>query len=127
MSPKSANAIDEVVGHNIRIHRMQRGMSQTDLAEQLGVSCQQVQKYEKGINRVGSSRLYRLADVFEVPVVTLYDGADSRRTEPRGKSALKLISERQPLRLVQAFAGIKDIRVRRALITLLEKLASSER
>jgi transcriptional regulator with XRE-family HTH domain len=127
MSPKSANAIDEVVGHNIRIHRMQRGMSQTDLAEQLGVSCQQVQKYEKGVNRVGSSRLYRLADVFEVPVVTLYDGADARRADTRGKSALKLISERQPLRLVQAFAGIKDMRVRRAVVTLVEKLASGER
>jgi transcriptional regulator with XRE-family HTH domain len=127
MSPKSANAIDEIVGHNIRIHRMQRGMSQTDLAEQLGVSCQQVQKYEKGVNRVGSSRLYRLADVLEVPVVTLYDGADSRRADTRGKSALKLISERQPLRLVQAFAGIKDMRVRRAVVTLVEKLASGER
>ena len=127
MSPKSANAIDEVVGHNIRIHRMQRGMSQTDLAEQLGVSCQQVQKYEKGVNRVGSSRLYRLADVFEVPVVMLYDGADARRADTRGKSALKLISERQPLRLVQAFAGIKDMRVRRAVVTLVEKLASGER
>jgi transcriptional regulator with XRE-family HTH domain len=84
------------------------------------------QKYEKGVNRVGSSRLYRLADVFEVPVVTLYDGADSRRVDTRGKSALKLISERQPLRLVQAFAGIKDMRVRRAVITLIEKLASGE-
>jgi transcriptional regulator with XRE-family HTH domain len=127
MSPKSATAIDEVVGHNIRIHRMQRGMSQTDLAMQLGVSCQQVQKYEKGVNRVGSSRLYRLADVFNVPVVTLYDGADAQRRGVRGKSALRLISERQPLRLVQAFAGVKDLRIRRAIVALVEKIAVADR
>ena len=127
MSAKSANAIDEVVGHNIRIHRMQRGMSQTDLALQLGVSCQQVQKYEKGVNRVGSSRLYRLADVFEVPVVTLYDGADTQRRSARGKSALRLISERQPLRLVQAFSGVKDMRIRRAIVALVEKMAAADK
>jgi transcriptional regulator with XRE-family HTH domain len=126
MSPKSATAIDEVVGHNIRIQRMQRGMSQTDLAEQLGVSCQQVQKYEKGVNRVGSSRLFRLADVFDVPVVTLYDGVDKQRRPNRGRSALRLIAEKQPLRLVEAFAAIKDIRVRRAIITLVEKVAGTE-
>lgn len=124
MSAKSANAIDEVVGHNIRIQRMQRGMSQTDLAEQLGVSCQQVQKYEKGVNRVGSSRLFRMADVFEVPVVALYDGAGAQSRSARGKSALRLIAEKQPLRLVQAFSRIKELRIRRAVIILVEKIAN---
>jgi transcriptional regulator with XRE-family HTH domain len=127
MSPKAANAIDEVVGHNIRIHRLQRGMSQTDLAEQLGISCQQVQKYEKGVNRVGSSRLYRLADVFDVPLMTLYEGAETQRPDAPARSALGLISERQPLRLVQAFSDVKDVRLRRAIVALVEKIAVADR
>ena len=79
------------------------------------------------MNRVGSSRLYRLADVFEVPVVTLYDGADTQRRRSRGKSALRLISERQPLRLVQAFSGVKDMRIRRAIVALVEKMAAADK
>ena len=68
MLQKQAQKIDRVIGRNIRIHRLARKMSQTELGNQLGVSFQQVQKYERGTNKVGASRLYDLAIALGVPV-----------------------------------------------------------
>src|SRR5215510_9331927 len=72
-SPKEPDAVDALVGHNIRIQRHARRMSQTALAERLGVTFQQVQKYEGGVNRVGAGRLTRIAAVLGVPVTALLD------------------------------------------------------
>ncbi|MDO8534037.1 MAG: helix-turn-helix transcriptional regulator [Xanthobacteraceae bacterium] len=126
MSAKAPDSIDALVGHNIRIQRMARRVTQTDLAAQLGVTFQQVQKYEKGINRVGSGRLMRIADVFDLPIAALFDGATDRRRRIHGAFALRLIAEKEPLRLVQAFARIKNRRFRRALVALVENVAAMD-
>jgi transcriptional regulator with XRE-family HTH domain len=122
MSARRADASDAIVGHNIRLHRLARGMSQNDLARALGVSFQQVQKYEKGANRVGAGRLVRVAVALGVPVMTLLKGVPGLRQKaaplPDG-----LIATPGRMRLVQAFATITDGALRRALITLTEDAA----
>src|SRR5580692_5640683 len=75
MAKKSPDPVDVEVGRRIRIQRMTRGMSQTELGEKIGVTFQQVQKYEKGVNRVGASRLTRIAKVLGVSVGALFGGS----------------------------------------------------
>jgi transcriptional regulator with XRE-family HTH domain len=119
---RRADEIDGVVGDNIRLLRLDRRMSQETLAERIGVTFQQVQKYEKGANRVGASRLWRIAAVFEVPVGQLYTGLDAPTKQVR--SPLRMIAKRDPLKLLAAFDKIKDPRMRRSIIVLVQMIAS---
>jgi len=121
MSVKSPDPVDLVVAHNIRIQRIARRISQTELADALGVTFQQVQKYERGINRVGAGRLVRIAAVLDVPVTALLDGSDGERG--RGPSPLAMMAQRQPYRLVAAFSRIDDKRLRRLVVDLVDRLA----
>src|SRR5262245_45385458 len=75
MTSKDPDSIDRIVGRNIRICRLQKGLTQTELADALGLTFQQVQKYEKGTNRVGSGRLLRIATFLDVPVTALFKGS----------------------------------------------------
>ncbi len=79
---RRAEAGDAVVGRNIRLHRLSRGMSQTALADGIGITFQQVQKYEKGVNRVGAARLMRIANTLNVPVARLLAGIDGPTPQP---------------------------------------------
>lgn len=72
MSTRRSNVIDNLVAERIRTHRKKLGLSQSELAERLGISFQQVQKYERGINRVGAGRLFEIARLFEVPIQALF-------------------------------------------------------
>ncbi len=74
MPAKRPDLVDVIVGRNIRVHRLARRLSQNTLADRIGVSYQQVQKHERGVNHVGASRLARIADVLGVPVAVLFDG-----------------------------------------------------
>jgi transcriptional regulator with XRE-family HTH domain len=124
MLQKRAQKIDRVIGRNIRIHRLAKKMSQTDLGGHLGVSFQQVQKYENGANRVGSGRLYQIAAILGVHVSTLFKGGESaEKTNDSG--LLDLLAEPQSVRLIRAFARITDTTVRRSLVQLAEKFAKS--
>lgn len=126
-SAKSADATDVIVGRNIRIQRLVRGMSQTALAAQIGITFQQLQKYEKGANRVGSGRLARIAEVLDLPITSLFQGAATSRKRAPESSMLELIAAREPVRLVQAFAKIKDRGVRLAIVRLVENFAASRK
>jgi transcriptional regulator with XRE-family HTH domain len=124
MLQKRAQKIDKVIGRNIRIHRLGRKMSQTELGDQLGVSFQQVQKYENGTNRVGSGRLYQIAAILGVHVSTFFKGGEApERAAESG--LLDLLSEPQSVRLIRAFSKITDTAVRRSLVQLAEKFAKS--
>ncbi len=124
MLQKRAQKIDKVIGSNIRIHRLARKMSQTELGDQLGVSFQQVQKYENGTNRVGSGRLYQIAAILGVHVSTFFKGGDGgERAAESG--LLDLLSEPQSVRLIRAFSKITDTAVRRSLVQLAEKFAKT--
>ena len=118
-----ADASDAVVGHNIRAHRLARKMTQTALADRIGVTSRQVQKYEKGSNCVGAGRLVRVAAALDVPVLRLLDGVAAAPPKSNTPPAIALIAHAHPLRLVKAFATIDDRGVRRALMMLTEGIA----
>ena len=125
MSARRAEAGDAVVGANIRIHRLAQRLSQSALARELGISFQQLQKYENGTNRVGAARLVRIAVALGVPVTSLVAGLDQGKRD--APSPLALVAHRHPLRLVQALAAIGDRKVRLALIEVAEGIARKTR
>jgi transcriptional regulator with XRE-family HTH domain len=121
MLAKTPDPLDVMVGAKIRIFRIQRGMSQSDLAGKVGVAFQQVQKYEKGINRVGASRLSRIAAVLGVSIGELFGSSGDKPADL--KSPFRLLAERDALRVLTAFSRTTDPRVRRAIARLVETVA----
>jgi transcriptional regulator with XRE-family HTH domain len=128
MSAKSPDHIDMEVGQRIRIYRKTRGLSQTALADQLGVTFQQVQKYENGRNRIGAGRLTRIARVLDVPVATLLGVSDTTKIKSgkRGtdSSPLKLLTIPGALRLLRSYERINDGKIRRSIIDLVQNIAT---
>ena len=124
---KSPEPKDREIGQLIRAQRLVRRMSQTELANALGVTFQQVQKYEKGMNRVGASRLQAIANFLEVPVSYFFDGTggQSQRGSAGKDQVLDLIATREGIRLNRAFAAIKDARVRAKIVSMIEALAGT--
>ena len=128
MSVKRPDPVDVEVGHRIRIERLSRGLSQTALATQLGVTFQQVQKYEKGVNRVGAGRLTKIAEVLGVPVGSFFAGkellVDGQAKEGGGESSpLKLLTVSGAFRLLRAYAEIEDTNLRRSIVDLIEQIS----
>jgi len=130
MSVKRPDPVDVEVGHRIRIERLARGLSQTALANQLGVTFQQVQKYEKGVNRVGAGRLTKIAEVLGVPVSTFFTGKEileSAEAKDSGEaSPLRLLSVNGAFRLLRAYADIEDTDLRRSLVDLVEQISARQ-
>src|SRR5579864_2792761 len=100
MLAKTPDPLDVMVGAKIRIFRTERGMSQSELAGKIGVAFQQVQKYEKGINRVGASRLSRIAAVLGISIGDLFEAPGEKPANP--KSPFRLLAERDALRVLTA-------------------------
>jgi transcriptional regulator with XRE-family HTH domain len=133
---RRANPIDLHVGSRVRLRRMLLGMSQEKLAERLGVTFQQVQKYEKGINRIGASRLFDLAQVLGVPVQFFYDDAPFGPTAAAGEPSFEerpaegdlvdFLHSREGIELTKAFVRISDQKVRRSIVDLVRALAGDE-
>src|SRR2546430_10324016 len=124
VSPKQPDSIDKLVGRNIRIQRLAKGLSQTELANQLGVTFQQVQKYEKGVNRVGAGRLTKIANALQVPVTNLLGMDDSiggkRKGHDEPSSPLKLLTVPGALRLLRAYGKLTDGKMRRSILQMVE-------
>lgn len=128
MSAKKPNPIDTHVGSRVRLRRMLIGMSQERLGEQMGLTFQQIQKYEKGVNRIGASRLLNLSQILDVPVQFFFDGAPVDGAEisgtENGESFIyDFVNSREGLELNRAFVRIADPRVRRSVIDLVRSLA----
>jgi transcriptional regulator with XRE-family HTH domain len=123
LSPRSAGVADIEMGRRIRQRRRETGISQKELAGHLGLTFQQVQKYEKGINRVGAALLQQIAEVLGVDIPFFYDG-DGK--EPDVDSLL-VVNSVFSLRLLRAYTAIKDKAVRRQLVILVEMIAASQR
>ena len=111
------------VGVNVRVWRMAKGLSQAQLANRLGVTFQQVQKYEIGGNRIGTARLVKIAAILEVPISTLFVGTNA--ADP-AQSLLALISDSRSFRLARAFAAITHNAFRLSLVELVERIAAAE-
>jgi transcriptional regulator with XRE-family HTH domain len=116
--------IDVLVGQNIRICRLQQNFSQTELGRRIGVTFQQVQKYEKGANRVGASRLSQISEVLGVPLLALFDGSAtaSQQVGPE-ETPRALLANPHSLRLLQGFDKISSDAARSALLQLVDALA----
>jgi transcriptional regulator with XRE-family HTH domain len=125
MSPKQPDSIDKLVGRNIRIQRLAKGLSQTELAQKLGVTFQQVQKYEKGVNRIGCGRLFQIARILGVHVMDFFDGSDAGKPTV-ARNVRDLISEPQAFHLVEAFSEIGDRKLRRSVVELVKKIAQAQ-
>jgi transcriptional regulator with XRE-family HTH domain len=121
VATKSPLPTDVLVGQNIRISRLQAGLSQTELGARVGVTFQQIQKYEKGANRIGASRLQQIADVLRVPIPTLFDGAPTAYHSSQ-RSVQGLLAKPLALRLLLAFDKINDEAARLAVVHLVESI-----
>ncbi len=129
MKAKSTNAIDGYVGERVRLRRKMLGMSQASLAEALGITFQQIQKYEKGINRIGASRLLRMAEIFGVAVGYFFENgmasAGDDSTRPETDAVAAFMASKEGLALGKAFIAIEDPNVRQKLLALTRSLGSA--
>ena len=115
--------IDVHVGGRVRLRRRLLGMSQTNLGNALGLTFQQVQKYERGANRISASRLYQLGRILDVPVSYFFDDMPGLRGGVQEQPAPDLMDNRETMELVRVFFRIRDPKVRNALRRLIVALA----
>jgi len=128
MSKRDPNYIDRHVGNRVRMRRLLIGMSQEKLGELLGITFQQVQKYEKGSNRVSASRLYYLAQILGVPVQFFFDELPEAGNQA-GMSEVgmtDLLSSSEVSQLARAFSEISDPVARRAIMGMVKQFADSK-
>jgi transcriptional regulator with XRE-family HTH domain len=131
---KQPNPIDIHVGSRVRLRRMMLSMSQEKLGEHLGITFQQIQKYEKGTNRIGASRLQHIARVLQVPVSFFFEDAPGPASDGQGGMAepkqtayvVDFLSSSDGIQLNKAFLRIKEPKVRRRVIDLVRSLAGEE-
>ena len=138
MAKKQPSSVDAHVGSRVRLRRMLIGMSQEKLGECLGLTFQQVQKYEKGANRIGASRLYDISSILGVPVSYFFDdlvgdhgvkranGHSNTTDVDAGPYMMEFVSSAEGFQLVRAFTKITDPRVRKRMLDLVKSLTGEE-
>lgn len=133
MTKKSPNPVDKHVGSRVRMRRMMIGMSQEKLGENLGITFQQIQKYEKGTNRIGASRLQHISTVLGVSVAFFFEGIPSIAPGAAGFAedaspayVSDFLATSEGIALTRAFLKIPDSKVRRRIVDLVEALADGE-
>lgn len=127
---KKPNPIDVHVGGRVRLRRMLIGMSQEKLGELLGLTFQQIQKYEKGANRIGASRLYQISRILGVPVQFFFEDLDNDIEAPPESMSepdaapfvMDFVSSAEGLSLNRSFTKIEDPRVRKRIVDLIKSL-----
>ena len=135
MAKKAPNPTDKHVGARVRMRRMMLSMSQEKLGDALGLTFQQVQKYEKGANRIGASRLQQIAHILQVPVAFFFDGApaapgqthDGFSEAPSPSYVSDFLATSDGLALTKAFMGIKDAKLRRRIVDLVQQIAGEDK
>ena len=133
IAKKAPNPTDKHVGARVRMRRMMLGMSQEKLGDALGLTFQQVQKYEKGANRIGASRLQQISQILQVTVSFFFEGApnapgyqpDGQTEAPSPAYVADFLATSDGLSLTRAFMGIKDAKLRRRIVELVEQIAVS--
>jgi transcriptional regulator with XRE-family HTH domain len=128
MSPKAANSIDAHVAGRLRTYRRQLGLSQADVAKQLGVTFQQIQKYEAGINRVGAGRLFQLALLYGMPIGEFFPNSpisvDAAKCTAKTEEIATFATTADGFRLCEAFIKITNPKQRRVVLSLIEDMAA---
>jgi transcriptional regulator with XRE-family HTH domain len=133
MVKKAPNPIDRHVGSRVRMRRMMLGMSQEKLGDALDLTFQQVQKYEKGTNRIGASRLQQISHILQVPVSFFFEGAPTLAGHsaapgdaPSPAFVSDFLASSEGLALTRAFMRIEDPRVRRRIVDLVEAIVGGD-
>ena len=131
MSTKTPDSVDRHVGSRVRVRRLMLGMSQEKLGEALGLTFQQVQKYEKGTNRVGASRIQQISEILQVPVSFLFEGSPTGISKIEGLSEAPspayvsdFLATSEGLALIRAFTRISDAKLRRSIVNMVEQIAA---
>jgi len=125
---KQPHPTDIAVGARVRAQRLACGMSQTGLAEKLGVTFQQVQKYEKGSNRLSASRLQAVAKVFNLPVSHFFaENRTGAATPSEFNELVSFLSTARAVRLIRAFSKLNDSQLENSIVTLVESLADDKK
>jgi transcriptional regulator with XRE-family HTH domain len=134
MIKKAPNPIDKHVGSRVRMRRMMLSMSQEKLGDALGLTFQQVQKYEKGTNRIGASRLQQISQILQVPVAFFFEGVPILNPQPDGMEEApsptyvsEFLATSDGLALTKAFMRIKEPRLRRRIVDLVEEIAEQDK
>ena len=121
---KRIEAVDKLVGQNIRIFRTAKGLSQTKLGNVVGVTFQQIQKYENGANRVGSSRLAKIAEVLKVPIGRFFDNTAKGSDGPVvGAVVTDLLSSPYAVQMLKVFADLPSDKLRRDFVMLAKSIS----
>ena len=134
MAKKAPNPIDKHVGSRVRMRRMMLSMSQEKLGDALGLTFQQVQKYEKGTNRIGASRLQQISTILQVPVAFFFEGAPDLpggrasvgKDAPSPTYVADFLATSDGLALTKAFMRIADPKLRRRIVDLVEQIAGED-
>ena len=132
IAKKTPNPIDRHVGSRVRMRRMMVSMSQEKLGDRLGITFQQVQKYEKGTNRIGASRLHQISSILGVPVAFFYEGAPNPDGAPGSTEAgnppyvSDFLATSEGLALTKAFMKVADPKVRRRIVDLVQAMAGED-
>ena len=133
MIKKIPNPTDKHVGSRVRMRRMMLSMSQEKLGDALGLTFQQVQKYEKGTNRIGASRLQQISNILQVPVSFFFEGAPDApdaqggfAEAPSPSYVADFLATSDGLALARSFMRIKDAKLRRRIVELVEQIAGDE-
>src|SRR5579862_2866744 len=136
IAKKAPNPVDKHVGSRVRMRRMMLAMSQEKLGDALGLTFQQVQKYEKGTNRIGASRLQQISHILQVQVSFFFEGAPTVGTGSRQEGFAEasspayvsdFLATSDGLALTKAFMKIADSKLRRRIVDLVEQIAGSEK
>ena len=132
MASKKPNPVDTHVGSRVRLRRMLLGMSQERLGDSMSLTFQQIQKYEKGVNRIGASRLFQISKILDVPVQFFFEeapyvgepGQQKGMAEPKSEAViLDFLNSREGLELNRAFVKIADAKVRKSVVDLVRALS----
>ncbi|HKD24968.1 MAG TPA: helix-turn-helix transcriptional regulator [Xanthobacteraceae bacterium] len=135
MTKKAPNPIDKHVGSRVRMRRMMLGMSQEKLGDALALTFQQVQKYEKGTNRIGASRLQQISQILQVPVAFFFEGApllpegaapEGLQEAPSPAYVSDFLATSDGLSLTKAFMRIPDAKLRRRIVDLVQQIAGGD-
>ena len=121
MLQRSAGKADLGLGQRIRLRRTEMKMSQDELGSRLGVSFQQVQEFENGVNRGGAARLQKFAAALEVPITFFYDDNDNKKRME--VQSLLFLDAPFMMRLLRAYSKVEDLRVQRNIVSLIESIA----
>lgn len=131
LAKKAPNPTDKHVGSRVRMRRMMLDMSQTELGNSIGLTFQQVQKYEKGTNRIGAGRLQQIAHILRVPVSFFFEGSPSEagaagqiEQAPLPSYVTDFLATSDGLALTKAFMQIKDVNLRRRIVSLVQEITS---